>query len=103
MEGAGTATNPYSENARPRFEGSKESAMMACAMGCNPPPPTPWNTRKSNRRLRVGAMPQRKELSEKITKQSIKKRFRPTTLAAHAPIGSTIAFATRYEVSPQVL
>ncbi len=48
-------------------------------------------------------MPHRNELMVKITMQSMKKFLRPMTLAAHAPIGKTIALATRYEVSTQVL
>ena len=103
MEGASTATSPYSENARPRLEGSKESAMMACAMGCKPPPPMPWKTRKSSRKPRLGAMPHRNELMVKITMQSMKKFLRPITLAAQAPMGKTMALATRYEVRTQVL
>jgi hypothetical protein len=69
--------------------------MMACAIGCKPPPPIPWNTRKSSKRPRLGAMPHKKELTVKITMHSMKKFFRPITLAAQAPIGRTIAFATR--------
>src|ERR1700683_1489566 len=48
-------------------------------------------------------MPHKKELMVKITMQSMKKFFRPITLAAQAPIGKTMALATRYEVRTQVL
>ena len=51
----------------------------------------------------MGAIPHKNELTVKITMQSMKKFFRPITLAAQAPIGKTIAFATRYEVRTQVL
>jgi hypothetical protein len=48
-------------------------------------------------------MPHKNELTVKMTMQSMKKFFRPITLAAQAPMGKTIAFATRYEVRTHVL
>ncbi len=69
--------------------------MIACAIGCRPPPPAPWITRKSSSKGSDGAVPHKKELMVKTTMQLMKKRLRPSTLAAHPPIGSTIAFDTR--------
>src|SRR5271155_5116071 len=77
--------------------------MMACAIGCNPPPPAPWITRKSSSSGSDGALPQRKEAIVKITMQLMKNLFLPTMLATHPPIGSTTAFDTRYAVSTHVL
>ena len=69
--------------------------MIACAIGCRPPPPTPWNTRASSRNGSDGATPQRKLDTVKITMQERKKLRRPSTEDAHAPAGSTIALDTR--------
>ncbi len=40
-------------------------------------------------------MPHKNELTVKITMQSMKKFFRPITLAAQAPMGRTMALETR--------
>src|ERR1700681_3853928 len=76
---------------------------MACAIGCSPPPPTPCNTRKSRRTSRLGANPQSKELTVKIPKQAMKKRFLPKVPASQPLIGRMMAFETRYDVRTQVL
>ena len=75
--GAMMAVMPYSANAKPRFSGGKVSARMACAIGCSPPPPAPCSTRKKRRSPRLGANPQSKELTVKMPRQAMKKRFRP--------------------------
>jgi hypothetical protein len=51
--------------------------MMACAMGCNPPPPAPCITRQSSRIGSEGAMPQAKLATVKMVMHSRKKFLRP--------------------------
>src|SRR6266567_2198926 len=51
---------------------------------------------------RFGAIPQRKENTVKPVTDMSKMRRRPKWLASHPVIGSTMALATRYEVSTQV-
>src|SRR5580704_2442431 len=97
------AVMPYRANAKPRWCGGKVSARIACAIGCSPPPPAPWSTRKRRRKPRLGAKPQSRELTVKIPKQVMKKRFRPKVLANQPLMGRMIAFETRYEVSTHVL
>ena len=48
-------------------------------------------------------MPQRRELTEKMAMQLMKKRLRPNTLTSRPLMSGTMAFETRYEVSTQVL
>src|SRR6202043_1692542 len=72
-------------------------------MGCKPPPPAPWSTRNRRRKPRLGAKPQSRELTVKIPKQDMKKRFRPKVLANQPLIGRMMAFETKYEVRTQVL
>src|SRR5580698_6518183 len=48
-------------------------------------------------------MPQSKELTVKIARQDMKKRFRPKVLANQPLIGRMMAFETKYEVRTQVL
>ena len=69
--------------------------MMAWAIGCMPPPPAPCKTRKSNSMGSEGAAPHRKLETVKMVMQRIKKFLRPMTLEAQAPMGSTMALATR--------
>ena len=95
IDGASTATSPYSAKACPRLCGSKLSAMMACAMGCNPPPPAPWITRNTSSSGSDGAMPHRKLDAVKIMMHTTKKFRRPIRFEAQPPSGSTIAFETR--------
>ncbi len=71
------------------------SAKMDCAMGCNPPPPAPCSTRNRMIAPRLGAIPHSRELRVKITRHIMKNRLRPSTLANHPLIGSTMAFETR--------
>src|SRR5580704_9825285 len=103
MVGAMIAVIPYSANARPRFCGGNVSARMACAMGCRPPPPAPWITRKRSSMLRLAALPQRTEATVNMKMQTMKKRFRPKRLASQPLIGRTMALDTKYDVSTQVL
>src|SRR5271167_2623635 len=97
------AVMPYNANARPRWCGGNVSARMACAIGCNPPPPAPCSTRKKRRSPRLGAKPQSKELTVKTPKQVMKKRFRPKVPASQPLIGRMMAFETRYDVRTHVL
>ena len=69
--------------------------MMACAMGCMPPPPAPWRTRKTSSMGSEGAAPHRKLETVKIDDAERKKLRRPITLEAQPPMGSTMAFETR--------
>ena len=69
--------------------------MMACAMGCMPPPNMPCSTRQQSRMGSDGAAPQRKLATVKPLMQSTKKLRRPITELAHPPSGSTMAFETR--------
>src|SRR5580700_671168 len=87
----------------PRCCGGTVSARIACAVGCSPPPPTPWMTRKTISRPRVGAAPQASELRVNSKMQTRKKRLRPNRPASHPLMGRTMALDTRYEVSTQVL
>ena len=77
--------------------------MMACAIGCRPPPPAPWITLNNRRKTSDGASPHKNDDTVKTTMQLMKNRLRPSTVEAQPPSGSTIAFETRYEVSTQVL
>src|SRR5271154_154208 len=97
------AVIPYRANARPRCCGGNVSARIACAIGCSPPPPAPCSTRKKRRNPRLGAIPQRKELTVKIPRQVIKKRFRPNVPASQPLIGRMMALETKYEVRTHVL
>src|SRR5580692_6385406 len=97
------AVIPYRANAKPRCCGGNVSAKIACAIGCSPPPPAPCSTRKKRRNPRLGAIPQSKELTVKILKHAMKKRFRPKAPASQPLMGRMIAFETRYEVNTQVL
>src|SRR5580692_2800224 len=97
------AVIPYRANAKPRCCGGNVSAKIACAIGCSPPPPAPCSTRKKRRNPRLGAIPQSKELTVKILKHAMKKRFRPNAPASQPLMGRMIAFETRYEVNTQVL
>src|SRR6185503_468927 len=101
--GAMTVVMPNSANASPRFSGGNVSARIACAMGCNPPPPAPCSTRKRMIAPRLGAAPQRRELRVKIARQIMKNCFRPKIPANQPVIGSTMALDTRYDVKIQVL
>src|SRR6202040_2975855 len=67
------------------------------------PPPAPCSTRKKRRRPRLGANPHSKELTVKMPKQLMKKRFRPKAPASQPLIGRMMALETRYEVRTQVL
>src|ERR1043165_1868450 len=51
---------------------------------------------------RLGARPHRNEAMVKPVTAAISSRLRPKKLASHPVMGSTMAFATRYEVSAQV-
>ena len=69
--------------------------MMACAIGCMPPPPAPWITRKTRSMGSEGAAPHRKLAMVKTVMQKTKKLRLPIRLEAQPPNGRTIAFETR--------
>src|ERR1700730_8851099 len=58
--------------------------------------------RKKTRTPRLGANPHRNELTVKIATHVMEKRWRPINDDIQPESGNTIAFDTRYEVSPQV-
>ena len=53
----------------PRSASGKISHMMACAIGITGPPPSPWSTRMATRNSRLGARPERNELTVNTTVQ----------------------------------
>src|ERR1700721_938423 len=83
------------QKAPPRFSGAKLSPRIDCAMGCKPPPNAPCMTRNRSRNPRLGAMPQRKELTVKNVMQIKKKRLRPSDATSHPLSGRTIALETK--------
>src|SRR5579862_1623058 len=103
MVGAMIAVIPYAANASPRFSGGNVSARIACAIGCNPPPPAPCITRKRRRKPRLGAKPHSSELTVKMARQLMKNRLRPSAPASQPVIGRMIAFETKYDVKTHVL
>src|SRR5207249_9195029 len=62
------------------------------------PPPRPWNTRANTRNVRLGAMPERNELTVNRTVQIRKKRRRPTSPESQPVAGMMIAFAARNDL-----
>src|SRR5262249_24783867 len=58
--------------------------------------------RNRTSQARFGAKPHMKDAAVKPTTADISNRFLPKKFASHPVIGSTIAFATRYEVSAHV-
>src|SRR3954467_12647162 len=88
--------------ARPRSCGGNASSSTACDSGCIAPPVAPWTSRKNPRSGRFGASPQRSDARVKPVTDVISSRLRPKWLASHPVSGSTMALATRYEVSTQV-
>src|ERR1700721_2266609 len=95
MAGAQMVVMPYNEKASPRFSGAKLTPRMDCAIGCKPPPNAPCMTRNKSRKPRLGAIPQRKELTVKNVMQIKKNRLRPSDATSHPLGGSTIALEPR--------
>src|SRR5436309_4627278 len=62
------------------------------------PPPRPWKIRAMIRVVRLGAAPDRNELTTKSVVQRRKKRLRPRRPASHPVAGITTALAARYDV-----
>src|SRR4029453_2096920 len=65
------------------------------------PPPMPWKMRATMRKVRFGAMPDRKELTVKRAAQMRKKRLRRGSPASQPVAGMMTALAARYEVRTQ--
>ena len=93
--GATTAVMPYTANASPRCSRRKgvgqnrlRHRLQAAATGA-------LQDAKHDQQPRVGATPQRTELTVNSAMQVRKNRLRPNTPAIHPLIGSTIAFDTR--------
>src|SRR5213595_3070747 len=62
------------------------------------PPPRPWKMRAMISVVRLGAAPDRNELTTNSVLQSRKKRLRPRRPASQPVAGITTALAARYEV-----
>src|SRR5215470_17201880 len=92
---------PHTAMARPRCPSGKISHRMACESGMIGPPPMPWKMRATMRKVRFGAMPERKELTVKSAAQIRKNRLRPNRPASQPVAGITMALAARYEVRTQ--
>ena len=86
---------PQTAIAVPRIRSGKISHMMACAMGMTGPPPSPWRIRITTRNSRVGAMPDRNELTVKSTVQIRKNRWRPKRAESQPVAGMMTALAAR--------
>ena len=69
--------------------------MIAWAMGMTGPPPSPCNTRMATRNSRLGAMPDRNELTVKSTVQIRKNRRRPKCAESQPVAGMATALAAR--------
>src|SRR6266849_8111114 len=93
---------PQKPIAFPRSRGGNASRSTACDRGCIAPPVAPCKIRNAINVGMFGASPQRNDDTVKPLTETISRRFRPNMLASHPVIGSTIALATRYEVSAHV-
>src|SRR5262245_54131328 len=86
----------------PRFSSGNVSFRIACSLGCKPPPPTPCKMRKKTSTPRLGARPQRNELTVNKATHHMYKALRPSNHENQPESGRTIALETRYEVRTQV-
>src|SRR6266446_6335485 len=84
--------------ARPRWWKGKISQRIACESGMIGPPPRPWKMRATISVVRLGAIPERNELTTKSVAQIRKNRLRPNNPASHPVAGMITALAARYEV-----
>src|SRR2546421_12800182 len=84
--------------ARPRWWKGKISQRIACESGMIGPPPRPWKMRATISVVRLGAIPERNELTTKSVAQIRKNRLRPNSPASHPVAGMTTALAPRYDV-----
>src|SRR5260370_28630116 len=89
---------PQMAIARPRWWKGKISQRIACESGMIGPPPRPWQMRATISVVRLGAMPERNELTTKSVAQIRKNRLRPNSPASHPVAGVTTALAARDDV-----
>ena len=92
---------PHTAMAMPRSPSGKISQRIACDRGMTGPPPRPWKTRITMRKVRLGARPERNEETVKSTVQIRKKRLRPRSPASQPVAGMITALAARKEVMTQ--
>ena len=91
-----------SENPFARCDGSNVSRITDCWDGCSPPPNSPCSSRNTTSCGRLVAMPHRNEHTVNIAMQIRKYRLRPISRPSQPATGTTMPFATRYDVSVQV-
>jgi hypothetical protein len=84
-----------SENACCRFSGGKWSRMMACCVGCSPPPKNPCNERNTRSCQNSVASPQASDMTVNAPTQIRKYRLRPSNRPSAPEIVSTMPLATR--------
>src|SRR2546430_16809674 len=84
--------------ARPRWWKGKISQRIACESGMIGPPPRPWKMRATISVVRLGAIPERNELTTKSVAQIRKNRLRPNNPASHPVAGVITRLAAKYEV-----
>ena len=100
--GATTMPRPQKPMALPRSCGGKASSSTACESGCIAPPVAPCSRRNATSSGRFGARPQSSDEIVNPATDVISSRLRPKWLASQPVSGSTIALATRYDVSTHV-
>ncbi len=95
MIGPNMAPMPKMAMAIPCSLGGKVSIRIAWLLGISAPPAAPCRMRKTMRKPRLGAAPQRKEARVNRMMQVIRKRLRPNRRESQPVIGRTTALATR--------
>ena len=78
-----------------RFSGGKVSRMMACWVGCRPPPKKPCTARQSSNCGKLVERPQPSEAMVKTAMQMRKKRLRPMRRLSDPEMVSTMPLAMR--------
>jgi hypothetical protein len=84
-----------SENACWRFSGGKWSRMMACCVGCRPPPKKPCTARNSRICVNDVERPQPSDAAVKAATQMRKYRLRPMRRDSEPEMVRTMPLATR--------
>lgn len=94
---------PHSAIAWPCFSRGLMSSMKVCASGTMAAPKTPWSTRKATIEPSDQLSPQATEAATNPATEIRNSRFRPSRSAIHPVSAVTIAAATIYEVSTQLI